>query len=248
MSNLHGRLAIVTGSSRGIGRAIAVELARRGADVVINYHTNAAAAQDVVSEIESFGARATSVQADVSTQAGAEALAQAALSIYGRIDILVSNAGIVRDNLLLRMSVDDWEAVIQTNLTGAFHCAKAVQRTMLRQRSGRIIHIASVSGLMGNAGQANYSAAKAGLIGLTKALARELGSRNITVNAVAPGYIATDLTARLPEETLESARKLVPLGRLGLPEEVAKAVAFLASDDAAYITGHVLVVDGGMTM
>jgi 3-oxoacyl-[acyl-carrier protein] reductase len=248
MSALTDRVAIVTGSSRGIGRAIALELARRGASLVINYHSNAAAAESVVSEIESLGARALAVQADVSTAAGAEALATTAVEAFGRIDILVSNAGIVRDMLLMRMSTDDWEAVIETNLTGAFHCAKAVQRTMLRQRSGRIIHISSVSGIMGNAGQANYSAAKAGLIGFTKALARELGSRNITVNAVAPGYIDTDMTAKLPEQVVEGARQLIPLGRLGQPEDVARAVAFLASDDAAYITGHVLVVDGGMVM
>lgn len=248
MSALQGRVAIVTGSSRGIGRAIALELARRGADLMINYHSNAAAAQAVVAEIIALGARASAVQADVSTAAGAEALAQAALAAYGRIDILVSNAGIVRDALLMRMSPEDWEAVIQTNLTGAFYCAKAVQRIMLKQRSGRIIHISSVSGISGNAGQANYSAAKAGLIGLTKALARELGSRNITVNAVAPGYIATDMTAKLPEQVVENARQLIPLGRLGRPEDVAQAVAFLASDDAAYITGHVLTVDGGMAM
>ncbi|MGI6376649.1 MAG: 3-oxoacyl-[acyl-carrier-protein] reductase [Anaerolineae bacterium] len=247
-SPLDDRVAIVTGSSRGIGRAIALELARRGASLVINYHRDAAAADGVVRNIEALGARALAVQADVSTAAGAEALAHAALETYGRIDILVSNAGIVRDTLLLRMSPDDWDAVIQTNLTGAFHCAKAVQRTMLKQRSGRIIHISSVSGLVGNAGQANYSAAKAGLIGLTKALARELGSRNITVNAVAPGYIATDMTANLAPQLVESARQQIPLGRLGQPEDVACAVAFLASDDAAYITGHVLVVDGGMAM
>lgn len=248
MSVLTDRVAIVTGSSRGIGRAIALELARRGASLVINYHNNVAAAESVVSEIEALGARALAVQADVSTAAGAEALATTAVEAFGRIDILVSNAGIVRDMLLMRMSTDDWEAVIQTNLTGAFHCAKAVQRTMLRQRSGRIIHISSVSGIMGNAGQANYSAAKAGLIGFTKALARELGSRNITVNAVAPGYIDTDMTATLPEQVVAGARQLIPLGRLGQPEDVARAVAFLASDDAAYITGHVLVVDGGMVM
>lgn len=248
MSALEGQIAIVTGSSRGIGRAIALELARGGADLVINYHRNAAAATAVVDEIEALGVRALAVQADVGTAEGANALAEAALAAFGRIDILVSNAGITRDTLLLRMSPDDWEAVIQTNLTGAFHCAKAVQRAMLKQRSGRIIHISSVSGIMGNAGQANYSAAKAGLIGLTKALARELGSRNITVNAVAPGYIDTDMTAKLPEQVVESARALIPLGRLGQPEDVAHAVAFLASPEAGYITGHVLVVDGGMAM
>ncbi|NLX37213.1 MAG: 3-oxoacyl-[acyl-carrier-protein] reductase [Chloroflexi bacterium] len=248
MNSLNGRVAIVTGSSRGIGRAIALELALRGAGLVINYHSNAAAAQEVVREIESLGAQALAVQADVRTAEGAEALVRAALEAFGQIDILVSNAGIVRDTLLLRMSPDDWHAVIETNLTGAFHCAKAVQRTMLKQRSGRIIHISSVSGLVGNAGQANYSAAKAGLIGLTKALARELGSRNITVNAVAPGYIATDMTASLTAERVEAARKQTALGRLGEPEDVARAVAFLASDDAAYITGHVLVVDGGLAM
>lgn len=248
MSDLTGRVAIVTGSSRGIGRAIALELARRGAFLVVNCQHNLAAAQAVADEIVALGTKAIVVQADVSTGEGAEALAQAALAAYGRIDILVSNAGIIRDGLSARLSAADWDAVIQTNLTGAFYCAKAVQRTMLKQRSGRIIHISSVSGLMGNAGQANYSAAKAGLIGLTKALARELGARNITVNAVAPGYIATDMTASLPEQAVAHMRELIPLGRLGQPEDVARAVAFLASDDAAYITGHVLTVDGGLAM
>ncbi len=248
MTDLTGRVAIVTGSSRGIGRAIALELARRGAFLVVNCQHNLAAAQAVADEIVALGTKAIVVQADVSTSEGAEALAQAAVAAYGRIDILVSNAGIIRDGLSARLSAADWDAVIQTNLTGAFYCAKAVQRTMLKQRSGRIIHISSVSGLMGNAGQANYSAAKAGLIGLTKALARELGGRNITVNAVAPGYIATDMTATLPEQVVGHMRDLIPLGRLGQPEDVARAVAFLASDDAAYITGHVLTVDGGLAM
>lgn len=248
MSDLTGRAAIVTGSSRGIGRAIALELARRGANLVINYHRNAAAADEVTAEAETLGVQAVSVQADVSTAPGAETLARAALDAYGRIDILVNNAGIVRDGLLLRMSADDWSSVIETNLTGAYYCAKAVQRTMLRQRSGRIIHISSVSGIVGNAGQANYAAAKAGLIGFTKSLARELGSRNITVNAVAPGYIDTEMTANLPSEVVAHAREMIPLGRLGQPQEVAQAVAFLASDAAAYITGHVLVVDGGLAM
>jgi len=248
MNPLQDQVAIVTGSSRGIGRAIALELARQGARVVVNYRANAEAAGQVVAAIEEQGGAALAVQADVSTAQGAKSLAEAALETYGTIDILVNNAGIARDTLLLRMSEDDWDAVINTNLKGAFHCVKAVQRTMLRKRRGRIVSIGSVVGLRGNLGQANYAAAKAGLVGFTKALARELGSRHITVNLVAPGFIQTDMTASLPEQYIEHALAQIPLGQLGEPGDVATAVAFLCSDGARYITGQVLCVDGGMAM
>jgi 3-oxoacyl-[acyl-carrier protein] reductase len=248
MSALVGKVAVVTGSSRGIGRAIALELASQGARVVINYHSNASAAEEVVALIHEQGGQALAVQADVSHADQAERLIEAALEAYGTIDILVNNAGITRDTLLMRMSEEDWDAVLNTNLKGAFHCVKAVQRTFLRKRGGRIISISSVAGVMGNAGQANYAAAKAGLIGFTKSVARELASRNITANAVAPGFVETDMTSALPEGVLEAARAQIPLGRLGQPEDVAAVVAFLASDSAAYITGQVICVDGGLAM
>ncbi|HHX64083.1 MAG TPA: 3-oxoacyl-[acyl-carrier-protein] reductase [Chloroflexi bacterium] len=248
MSDLTNKVAVVTGGSRGIGRAIALELARRGCRVVVNYQSNADAAAGVVAEIEGAGGQALAVQADVSRGEEARRLVDAAIEAYGTIDIFVNNAGITRDTLLMRMSEDDWDAVLDTNLKGAFHCAKAVQRTFLRKRSGRLIQIGSVVGLMGNAGQANYAAAKAGLVGLTKALARELGSRGITVNLVAPGFIDTDMTARLPQELVEKMKEQIPLARLGQAEDVAAAVAFLASDEAGYITGQVLCVDGGLAM
>jgi 3-oxoacyl-[acyl-carrier protein] reductase len=248
MKTLEGKVAIVTGSSRGIGRAIALELARQGSKVVVNYQASAGAAEEVVALIRQGGGEAIAIQADVSLAEGAQKLIDATLEAFGTFDILVNNAGITRDTLLMRMSEDDWDAVLNTNLKGAFHCVKAAQRTFLRKRSGRIINISSVSGLVGNAGQANYSAAKAGLIGFTKAMARELGSRGITVNAVAPGFIQTDMTAKLPAEALEAARVQAPLQRLGQPEDVAAAVAFMASDAAAYITGQVLAVDGGLAM
>jgi 3-oxoacyl-[acyl-carrier protein] reductase len=248
MKPLDGKVAIVTGSSRGIGRAIALELARQGSKVVVNYQSSASAADEVVALIRQEGGEAVAVQADVSLAEEAQKLVDATLEAFGTFDILVNNAGITRDTLLLRMSEEDWNAVLDTNLKGAFHCIKVAQRTLLRKRCGRIINISSVSGLVGNAGQANYSAAKAGLIGLTKAVARELGSRGITVNAVAPGFIQTDMTAKLPAEVLEAARNQAPLQRLGQPEDVAAAVAFLASDAAAYITGQVLAVDGGLAM
>lgn len=248
MTTLSDRVALVTGGSRGIGRAIALHLAACGARVVVNYQSNAAAAEAVVAEIAAAGGQAHAVQADVGDADQAAALVAAAVETYGRLDILINNAGITRDNLLMRMSAADWEAVLHTNLTGAFNCIKAAQRQMLRQRYGRIIQIGSVVGLAGNAGQANYAAAKAGLVGLTKALSKELGSRNITVNLVAPGFIATDMTAGLSPELMERALAQVSLGRLGTPEDVAAAVAFLASDDAAYITGQVLSVDGGLAM
>lgn len=248
MKDLQDKVAIVTGASRGIGRAIALELARRGARVVVNYRSNAAAAQEVVENIRAEGGEAQAVQADVSQLSEAQGLIDAALQAYGTIDILVNNAGIARDTLLMRMSEEDWDAVLATNLKGAFNCSKAVQHTMLRKRAGRIINIGSVVGISGNVGQANYAAAKAGLIGLTKALAREFGSRHITVNLVAPGFIETDMTANLSEQLIQAALERIPLARLGQPLDVAAAVAFLASDAASYITGQVLCVDGGMAM
>lgn len=248
MNDLQDRVAIVTGGSRGIGRAIAIELAGRGAAVVVNYAQNAVAAAEVVALIDSTGGHAFAVQADISVTAEAKRLVDAALDTFDTIDILVNNAGIARDKLLMRMAEEDWDQVLDTNLKGAFNCIKAVQRTLLRQRSGRIINIGSVVGLIGNAGQANYAAAKAGLVGLTKAVARELGSRHITVNLVAPGYVETDMTVNLPPELFQKAIERVPLGRLAQPQDVAGVVGFLASDAAAYLTGQVICVDGGMAM
>jgi len=246
---LQGKVALVTGASRGIGRAIALELARQGSAVVVNYRAQVQAAAEVVAAIsEQTGGLATAVQADVSVATEAQKLVEATLAAYGTLDILVNNAGITRDTLLLRMSEEDWDAVLNTNLKSAFHCVKAAQKTFLRKKAGRIINIGSVVGLMGNAGQANYAAAKAGLIGFTKALARELGSRGITVNLVAPGFIQTDLTCTLPQEYVNAVLSQTPLARLGAPEDVATAVAFLASDAASYITGQILCVDGGMAM
>lgn len=246
MKELLERVAIVTGSSRGIGRAIAMELARRGCKLVVNYRANATAAAQVVDSIRKEGGEALAVRADVRFESEAQGLVRSAVEAFGTIDILVNNAGITRDTLLARMSEEDWDAVLDTNLKGAFHCAKAVQRIFLPKRSGRIISIGSVVGLAGNAGQANYAAAKAGLVGFTKSLAKELGSRHITVNLVAPGFVQTDITAKLPSEIVERALAHIPLGRLGSPEDVAGAVAFLASDAAAYITGQVIRVDGGI--
>ena len=243
-----GKIAVVTGSSRGIGRAIALRLAAGGAKVVVNYRGNEAAAAEVVDQIQASGGEALAVQADVSDPAQAEALIDAAKKAYGRIDILVNNAGTTRDTLIMRMSEEDWDVVIDTNLKGTFNCIKAVSRSMMRQKYGRIVNITSVAGLAGNAGQANYAAAKAGLVGLTKTVAKELGSRGITCNAVAPGFVPTDLTASLPQNLVEKAIELTPLGRMGMPEDMAAAVAFLASDDASYITGQVLAVDGGLAM
>jgi len=246
--NLSGKSAIVTGASRGIGRAIAIELAVRGASVVVNYNASAAAAQEVVQAIESAGGKAIAVKANVSKMEEAVALVKAATDAFGKVDILVNNAGTTRDTLLMSMKEDDWDIVIDTDLKSVFNCCKAVARQMIRQRSGRIINISSVVGLAGQAGQTNYAAAKAGVIGFTKSLAKELGSRSITVNAVAPGFIPTALTDVLTEEQKETAIKLTPLGRFGKPEEVAYAVSFLASEEAAFITGAVLSVDGGLVM
>ena len=244
--SLEGRVAIVTGASRGIGRAIALRLARLGAKVVVNYRSSQAEAEAVVEAIEDAGGEAVAVQADISIAPDAGRLVKAALDVFGRVDILVNNAGITRDTLLVRMSEEDWDHVLDTNLKGAFLCTKAVLRSMMRQRYGRIVNISSVAGIRGNPGQANYAAAKAGLIGFTKAVAKEVGSRNITANAVAPGYIETELTADLPDDLRATALEMTPSGRTGTPEDIASAVAFLVSDDAGFITGEVLQVDGGL--
>jgi len=248
MTRLDDRVAVVTGGSRGIGRAVALELARRGATVVVNYRGNQDAANEVVKAIEDEGGKSKAAQADVSDFTQAEALIKDTMASFGKIDILVNNAGTTRDMLIMMMPESDWDTVITTNLKSAFNTSKAAVKQMMRKRYGRIINMSSVAGIAGNAGQTNYSASKAGLIGLTKSLAREVASRNITVNAVAPGFIPTELTAIVPEEIKEASLKTIPLGRWGSPEEVAYAVAFLASDEAAYITGHVLSVDGGMVM
>lgn len=245
---VEGKIAIITGAAQGIGQIIAETLAEQGADVVVA-DLQLEKAQAIAQEITaSTDRRGIAVPVDVTDKASVEAMVQATKKEFGRVDILVNNAGITRDTLLLRMSEGDWDAVLNTNLKGAFHCVKAVQRTFLRQRSGRIINIGSVVGLSGNAGQANYAAAKAGLIGFTKSLAKELGSRNITANLVAPGFIQTAMTAKLPEQIVEKALELIPLGRMGQPKDVAAVVAFLASDNAAYLTGLVVRVDGGLAM
>jgi 3-oxoacyl-[acyl-carrier protein] reductase len=246
--SLTDKAALVTGASRGLGRAIALEFARRGAKVVVNYAKDADGAQSVVSAIREAGGEAQAVQADVSDFKAAEGLIKATVEAYGALDILVNNAGTTRDTLIMMMSEADWDTVLQTNLKSAFNCSRAAVRTMMRKRYGRIINMTSVVGIAGNAGQTNYAASKAGLIGFTKALAREVAPRNITVNAIAPGFVPTALTNDLPAELKEASLKTIPLGRWGTPEEVAYATAFLASDEAAYITGQVLSVDGGMVM
>ena len=243
-----GRTAVVTGGSRGLGRAICLELARGGANVVLCYAGNEAAANETVAACESLGAKTVAIRCDVSKEDEVKALMDAALKTFGRIDILVNNAGITRDGLLMMMKPEDFDAVIAANLRGAFLCMKAVARQMVKQRYGRIVNLSSVVGLRGNAGQVNYAASKAGVVGMTKSLAKELASRGVTVNAVAPGFIETDMTAAMPQAAKDAMMPTIPMQRLGAPEDVAKAVAFLASDEAAYVTGQVLAVDGGMAM
>lgn len=243
---LRDKVAIVTGASRGIGREIALALASEGANVVVNYAASSTAADEVVAEITQMGSHAVALQADVSQSEQVDAMLKAVTETWGRVDVLVNNAGITRDTLLLRMKPEEWQAVIDLNLTGVFLCTRAVSKMMLKQKSGRIINIASVAGQMGNPGQANYSAAKAGVIGFTKTVAKEVASRGITVNAVAPGFISTDMTKDLKSDEI---LKFIPLGRYGKPEEVAGLVRFLAADPAAaYITGQTMNVDGGMVM
>ena len=242
------KIAVVTGASRGIGRSIALKLAKEGAFVILNFNGSEERAREAVAEIEAAGGKAEAVRCDVSDFHGAEAFFAEIIKKYGRVDILVNNAGITRDGLLMRMSEEDFDRVIAINLKGAFNCIRHVSRQMIKQRSGRIVNISSVSGVMGNAGQANYCASKAGIIGLTKSAARELSARGITVNAVAPGFIDTEMTRVLSDQVKEHAVGQIPLGHFGRPEDIAEAVAFLASDRAGYITGQVLSVDGGMAM
>jgi 3-oxoacyl-[acyl-carrier protein] reductase len=246
--SLEGKVALITGASRGIGRAIAVEFAARGAAVVVNYNRSAHAAEEVVGRITANGGRAVLAQADVSDFKQAETLVKFAVDAFGDLGILVNNAGITRDQLIMMMTEADWDAVLDANLKSTFNCSKAAVRHMLRKRSGRIINIASVAGQMGNPGQTNYSASKGGQIAFTKALAREVAARSITVNAIAPGFVDTEILDGMAPQVLEAALKLVPLARKGTPEEIAYAAAFFASDEAAYITGQVLGVDGGMAM
>ncbi len=245
---LAGRTAVVTGGSRGIGKAIALELAARGANVVVNYVNSADAAQAVASQIEADGGQALVVQADIANYEQAGNLIKTAAEHFGQIDILVNNAGITRDKLIMMMSEEEWDTVQDINLKGTFNCSKAAVRLMMRKRYGRIINISSISGQIGNAGQTNYSASKAGQIGFTKALAREIASRNVTVNAIAPGYVDTDILDSMTDEAKEAILGMIPLGRKGESKEIAYAVAFLASDEASYITGQTLAVDGGMAM
>jgi len=246
--SLVDRVAIVTGASRGIGRAIALELARRGAAVIVNYNASEQAAEEVVQLILAEGGHAKAIKADVADYRQAQDLVKSAIDSFERLDILVNNAGITRDMLIMMMTEDDWDRVLDTNLKSTFNCSKAAVRQMMRKRFGRIINITSVAGQMGNPGQTNYSSSKAGQIGFTKALAREVAARNITVNAISAGFIDTDIWATVPEEARQAALSLIPLGRKGKPEEIAYAVAFLASDQAAYITGQILGIDGGMAM
>ncbi|MEB2278572.1 3-oxoacyl-[acyl-carrier-protein] reductase [Lysinibacillus xylanilyticus] len=248
MRKLEGKVAVVTGASRGIGRAIALKLADEGAKVVVNYSGSQSKAEEVVATIQENGGEAVAVQASVSKTEEVSALMDAAVKTFGSLDILVNNAGITRDNLLMRMKEDEWDDVLDTNLKGVFLCTKAVTRQMMKQRAGRIINISSIVGVAGNAGQANYVAAKAGVIGLTKTTAKELASRNILVNAIAPGFIETEMTEQLPEDIKQGMLTQIPLAKLGQPEDIAKAVAFLASDDANYMTGQTLHIDGGMVM
>ncbi len=247
MSDLKGRIALITGSGQGIGRQVALELAKRGATVITNDITGCCA-DDVLQEVRALGSDGLAFTADVSSAEQVEAMVKAVLDQYGQIDILVNNAGTTRDNLIVRMDESDWDFIQRVNLKSAWLCSKAVTRSMMRKKYGRIVNMSSASGLMGQMGQTNYSASKAGMIGLTKALAREVASRGITVNAVAPGFIKTALTDKMPADILEPLLKYIPLGRVGLVEDVANAVAFLVSDQASYITGQVLSVDGGLVM
>ena len=245
---LDGKIALVTGASRGIGRAVAIALAKEGAAVAVNYAGNAKAAEEVKEIIEQMGGRAITIQADISDEKAAADMVAQTITELGGLDILVNNAGITRDNLFIRMKADEWNAVINTNLTGLFNCSQPAAKYMMKKRTGRIINMSSVSGIMGNMGQVNYSAAKAGVIGFTKSLARETAARGITVNAVAPGFIATDMTAAMPEKAQEKVLTMIPMGKMGQPEDIANAVLFLASEKASYITGQVISVNGGMVM
>ena len=245
---LEGKIALVTGAARGIGRAIALALAADGATVVVNYNGSKERAEQVVEEIKALGADGMAYQCNVADTAATADMVKEVIKTYGKLDILVNNAGITRDNLIMKMSEEDFDAVIDANLKGCFNTIKAVSRQMLKQRAGRIINITSVSGILGNAGQANYAASKAGIIGLTKTMARELASRGITVNAVAPGFVDTDMTQVLPENVKEAATAQIPLGRFGKPEDIANMVAYLASEKASYITGQIISVDGGMAI
>jgi 3-oxoacyl-[acyl-carrier protein] reductase len=248
MSDFTGKIALVTGGSRGIGRAIALELGSRGATVVVNFRSSEAEANEVLEQIKASGGDGMVYKADVSDAEAVEEMIKVVTKEYGQLDVLVNNAGVTRDNVIMMLKPEDFDIVIDTNLRSAWLTCKAASRQMMRKRSGRIINITSVVGIAGNGGQTNYSASKAGLIGLTKSLAKELATRGVTVNAVAPGFIGTDMTAELDDAMKETAISHIPLGRMGQPEDVAKAVAFLASDDAGYITGQVLIVDGGMVM
>ncbi|MEH7389160.1 3-oxoacyl-[acyl-carrier-protein] reductase [Bacillus sp. JJ1503] len=245
---LEGKIALVTGASRGIGREIALELARQGADIAVNYSGSEERANQVVAEIKEMGRSAIAVQCDVSNSESVANMVKETIDAFGKLDILVNNAGITKDNLLMRMKEDEWDDVININLKGVFLCTKAVTRQMMKQRSGRIINISSIVGVSGNPGQANYVAAKSGVIGLTKTSAKELSSRGITVNAVAPGFITTDMTDKLQDEVKEAMLKQIPLARFGEPSDIANVVVFLASEDSRYMTGQTLHVDGGMVM
>lgn len=243
-----GRVALVTGGGRGIGRAVCLELARQGAQVVVNYAGNGQAAQETVDACTALGGTAWAIQADVARPGECQGMVQEVLARAGRLDILVCNAGVTRDGLMPMLKEEDWDRVLDTNLKGAFSCMQAAYRTMMKQKYGRIVALSSIVGLRGNAGQANYAASKAGLIGLAKSMAKELAGRNVTVNVVAPGFVETDMTAVLPEKTRQALLDSVPMGRLGRPEDVAQAVAFFAGEGAGYVTGQVLCVDGGMAV
>lgn len=245
---LEGKIALVTGAAKGIGRAIALALAADGATVIVNYNGSAQKAEAVVDEIKALGRDSEAYQCNVANTADVDAMIKDVIKRYGRLDILVNNAGITRDNLIMKMSEEDFDVVIDANLKGCFNTIKAVSRQMLKQRAGRIINITSVSGILGNAGQANYAASKAGIIGLTKTMARELASRGITVNAIAPGFVDTEMTQVLSDEVKEAATKQIPLGRFGKPEDIANMAAYLASEKAAYMTGQIISVDGGMAI